>query len=301
MHPTYLPFTEQQLLDHFAEVRKNGECIRNENHLEYYKKRIERYKEYLRGNRDRRGKSLKEMRTPRQVEKDERFWTAACMMTIFHSRNRIEQLIRLLKNAYGNKPPVEGVESWKECLGRKLHLFFEANLPSPMSYKRWLKEHLSERQFIPYVLDCADDKINLEGPTNVDAILLNPENGFAVVIEAKVLSDISHEITYDTVRNQIARNIDVMLEENENLCPPLDKRDPEKTLFLLITPKLFKDYPASRLYVYKFHDYKNKPNSLSKDLPHRENYDWHKISDRLGWLTWEDFKNVNKNCCEWLK
>ena len=103
------------------------------------------------------------------------------------------------------------------------------------------------------------------------------------------------------MRNQIARNIDVMLEKNENLCDPLNKRDPEKTLFLLITPKLFKENPSNRLYGYKFNEYKTRPESLSDDLPHRKNYDWQSISRRLGWLTWEDFKDVNKNCCRWLK
>lgn len=143
--------------------------------------------------------------------------------------------------------------------------------------------------------------MNLEGATNVDAMLMNSKNGFAVIIEAKVLSDISYEITYDTMRNQIARNIDVMLEENKELCHPLSKRDPKKTLFLLITPKLFKDNPSSRLYGYKLSDYKTKPVTLSGDLPHRKNCDWQNVSNRLGWLTWEDFKIVNNDCCRWLK
>jgi len=256
MHQIYLPFTEQQLLSHFADVRQNGECIKNVNHLKYYKQSIEKYEEYLKKNHNRRGKPLKEMRKPCQVEKDERFWIVACMMTIFYSQNRTEELTQLFRNAYGGFPPVKGVESWEECLKGNLHLFFEPNLPSPKSYKKWLQKNLAKRQFIPYVLDSAYGKANLEGATNVDAMLLNSKNGFAVIIEAKVLSDISCEITYDTMRNQIARNIDVMLEENKELCPPLDKRDPEKTLFLLITPKLFKDNPSSRLYGYKFCEYK---------------------------------------------
>jgi hypothetical protein len=130
---------------------------------------------------------------------------------------------------------------------------------------------------------------------------LNPKNGFAVIIEAKVLSDISYETTYDAMRNQIAGNIDVMLEENKELCHPLDKRNLDKTLFLLVAPKVFKDNPSSRLYGYKFNEYKANPRSLSDDLPHRKNCDWQNISSRLGWLTWEDFKTVNKDCCGWLK
>ena len=203
MHKIYLPFTENQLLSHFADVRQNGKCIKNVNHLKYYKQSIEKYEKYLSNNPNRKGKSLNEMRKPCQIEKDERFWIAACTMTIFYSRNRTEELTQLFRNAYGDFPPVKGIESWEECFKGDLHLFFEANLPSPVSYKNWLSEHLTERQFIPYVLDSAVGKKNLEGPTNVDAILLNSKNGFAVIVEAKVLSDISYAITYDTMRNRI--------------------------------------------------------------------------------------------------
>ena len=300
MHPIYLPFTEEQLLSHFADVRKNGRCVKNVKRLKYYTDSITRYSRYN-NNANRKGKPLKELKLPCQIEKDERFWIASCMMMIFHSQSREHKLIELFKNAHGDAPPIRGLNSWNECFAGELHLFFEPNLPSPDSYKKWLRKNLNKRQFIPYVLDSAKGKVNLEGATNVDAILLNSENGFAVIIEAKVLSDISYEITYDTMRNQIARNIDVMLEENKELCHPLDKREPEKTLFLLITPKLFKDYPSSRLYGYKFKEYKKEPKSLAHDLPHRENCNWEEISSRLGWLTWEDFRVVDKNCCLWLK
>ena len=47
------------------------------------------------------------------------------------------------------------------------------------------------------------DKKILEGSTQVDALILNPDNGFNVLIEAKVLSDISVGITYDVVRNHL--------------------------------------------------------------------------------------------------
>jgi len=300
MHQKYLPFTEQQLLSHFADVRQNGKCIRNVKHLEYYKNSIETYNKYLVNDRSRLGIPLNTTRLPCQIEKDERFWIAACMMTIFYSQNRLEQYISLFKTAYGNGPPVEGINSWQKCFEGKLYLFFEANLPSPILYKEWLLKNIAKRQFIPYVLDSAYNKKNLEGATNADAILLNSGNGFAVIIEAKVLSDISYQITYDVIRNQIARSIDVMLEKNDTLCDPLDKRDPEKTLFLMIAPKLFKDNPTSRLYGYKFNEYKNNPSSLAQDLPHRKDCDWQNISKRLGWLNWEDFRNVNKDCCEWL-
>lgn len=300
LHPVYLPFSKDELLSHFAEVKYKGKCVRNEKHLESYIESVRRYKKFCERNADRSNLSLEEMKFPCQIEKDERFWTASCMMTIYYSENRNKELIQLFKKAYGETPPVEGLSSWEECLDGELKLFFETKLPSPKSYKAWLKENLLQRQFIPYILDSAKDKKNLEGPTTFDAILINPKNGFTVLIEAKVLSDISCDITYDTMRNQMARNIDVMLEKNEELCEPLNKREPEKSLYLLITPKLFKDNPSSRFYGYKFNEYKSNPDSIGRDLPHRKGYDWGKISRRLGWLTWEDFKEINKACCPWL-
>jgi len=291
MDAKYLPFTEKQLLEHFA---------KNERHLDYYRDSIKSYREYVLKNPQRRGRPLSEMKRPCQIEKDERFWTASCMMTVFHSVHRQQHLAEFFTMAYGATPPLSGLDSWEECFGEELNLFFEVDLPSPASYKEWLFQNLRQQQLIPHILESAKGKRNLEGPTQVDAVLLNHNNGFAVMIEAKVLSDISCQITYDATRNQIARIIDVMLEENKGLCEPLKRRKPERTLFLLLTPELFKVNSSSRFYEYKFNDYKKKPESMAADLPHRKSQDWREVSNRLGWLTWENFNRVNKACCPWL-
>jgi len=301
MHPIYLPFSEDQLRSHFARVKQGKECVRtDEGHMKYFRRSIQRYDEYCEQNPDRRGITINDMKGPCQIEKDEKFWTASSMMTLFYSQNRTQELIDLFKTEFGDDPPVPGIDSWRECFDGDLHLFFEPNLPSPKAYKEWLQENLQSRHLIPYVLDSAYKKKVLEGATNVDALLLNSSNGFSVVIEAKVLSDISHDITYDVMRNQIARNIDVMLERNDDLCDPLDKRDPDKTLFLLVTPQVFKDNPGSRLYGYKMNEYRNDPKSLAQDLHHRKDCDWEVISKRIGWITWEEFKMVNRDSCSWL-
>lgn len=294
----YLPFTKKQLLNHFTKVKYRG-CTRNERHLNYYNNSISKYHKYL-SNTHKKGEPLSEMKIPCQIEKDERFWTASCMMTMFYDDLRQQMLTELFTKAYGSTPPITGLSSWEDCLKGDLALFFEANLPSPTLYNEWLNQNLEQKHFIPHILKSADGKRKLEGATYVDALIINPRNGFAVVVEAKVLSDISIQITYDVTRNQIARTIDIMLEENKNLCEPLSKRNPERTLFLLLTPRIFKTIPSHRLYGYKFNDYKKNPKSLASDLPHRKNRDWQAISDRLGWLTWEDFHKMEKNCCSWL-
>ncbi|MHA2190381.1 MAG: hypothetical protein ACXAAP_09125 [Candidatus Thorarchaeota archaeon] len=222
------------------------------------------------------------------------------MMTMFYDERRLQMLQQLFIKAFGEDPPLAGLDSWRQCLEGDLELFFETTLPSPPSYKTWLSQNLNERQFIPHVLHGAHGKPHLEGPTHVDALLINPSNGFAVVVEAKVLSDISYQITYDAARNQIARTIDVMLEENNSLCEPLSRRNPEKTLFLLLTPEMFKINPSRRLYGSKFNDYVKNLESLAADLPHRKNLNWLKMRRRLGWLTWEDFHIRNRKCCPWL-
>jgi hypothetical protein len=307
MHVKYLPFSKEELLLHFAPVGK--ECEPNENQLNYYIRSIENYEEYKKKNNNILGKPLWEIKGPCQIQKDERFWTVNTLMNIYYSPDRVNELCILFEKAFGRKVPISiETNSWEECLSSdNLKLYFEVDLPSPTIYKNNLyslykEDKIQEHQIIPFIMASAHGKKIIEGSTQVDALILNPDNGFNVLIEAKVLSDISISITYDVVRNQIARNIDVMLESNERLCNPLDERDPDKSLFLLLTPKLFKDNPTSRLYGYKIREYQDKnkgKDALLKDLPYREEEDLQDIPSRIGWLTWEDFKEVNKKCSPW--
>lgn len=300
LHKIYLPFSEDKLKEHFVQLDNDSTNI--DNHIVRYKKSIKNYE-------------LFELKTPfttdikliRQIEKDETFWTTSSLMTIFHSPNRISELIKLLTLAYGEKPPLDNFPNWIECLTGELNLFFEPNIPSPKIYLDWLKNNVTSQNFIPYIIEKTlnskgDFRSDLEGATNVDALIINSTNGFAIIIEAKVLSDISYQVSYDSMRNQIIRNIDVMLSPNENLATPLNKRIPDNSLFLLLTPKLYKDNPRTRLYGYAFRDYKNDFQTIQADLVHRnlDKTQCEKISNRMGWITWEDLKSVNNDCCKWL-
>jgi hypothetical protein len=308
MQEKYLPFDKDVFMEHFAPVGKNIKT--NINHLNYYTQSINNYENYKKVINNIFGKHLYEISKACQIQKDERFWTVNTFMNIYYSPNRINELCILFVKAFGKKVPISiEINSWEECLSSdNLKLYFEVDLPSPAFYKKYLyslykEDKIQEHQIIPFILASAHEKQTLEGATQVDALILNPDNGFNVLIEAKVLSDISIRITYDVVRNQIARNIDVMLELNERLCAPLNKRDPDKSLFLLVTPKLFKDNPSSRLYGYKIREYKDKNkgvDALKRDLPHRVLGKLKDIPSRIGWLTWENFKEVNNKCSPWL-
>jgi hypothetical protein len=85
-----------------------------------------------------------------------------------------------------------------------------------------------------------------------------------------VLSDISTHVTFDLARNQLARSIDVMLEENSTLPAPLSLRKPERTFLVLLTPALTQPGRAggaiskSRLYGWLMPAYQDphSPNAM---------------------------------------
>ena len=302
--PIYLPFSSEQLLEHFAPVR--GEISDSKRHLKHYLGSASRYIEFLANNPDRRGITLKDAKYSCQIEKDERFWGVTCLMNFYHNLERLNYLSQLMTKFYGDVPPITGIDTWQECFEGDLHLFFEVNLPSPRSYKQWLAENIESRQIIPYIQYASlkrgshDVRTGLEGPTHVDAMLINEDNGFAIFLEAKVLSDTSYMVSFDTMRNQIIRNIDVMLDKHPELPEPLCHRDPERTLFVLLTPQIFRDNPHSRLYGLLMNEYQENPAAVQRDLPHRERSDWSDISRRMSWLTWEDFEQVLPGTCPWL-
>ncbi len=140
----------------------------------------------------------------------------------------------------------------------------------------------------------------MEGPTHLDAILINSTNGFSILFESKVLSDISKDVTFDITRNQLARCIDILLEENNELPEALGKRDPEKSLFFLLTPDVFRQKPWTRLYGYLLKAYRTNPDALSRDLVHRYKSACRSVSSRIGWLTIEDIKIACPKFCQWM-
>lgn len=148
----------------------------------------------------------------------------------------------------------------------------------------------------------------LEGNTNLDVLISGRNKGEHVIhifIEAKFLSDISKDIEYNPVRNQIARTIDCALHLTTRDGNDLNGLN--DFWFILLTPGMFRpaEYGGSsalsiydehvpsrgRLYCYKMKDYLN-PNLLMEDLSHWKgilrNEHWKTVSDHIGWLTFEN-------------
>ena len=165
------------------------------------------------------------------------------------------------------------------------------------------RTNLDERQLVPHLKERARSRSPLEGRTHVDAVLIDGSTHCAVLFEGKVTSDCSYQVTFDMMRNQLARNIDAMLDPNPQLQPPLNACDPERSAFVLLTPQVFRDNPHTRLYGRLMQEYQSSPWALHRDLPHRafETTDWHHdLSRRIGWLTFEDCAELIPDSCQWL-
>ena len=291
IHETYLPFNRQELLPHFS----------NERHLDEFVTSASRQKEFV----SRFMESLSGMpitddvRRNRQIEKDERIWTATTLKKVFDAG----AMSVVLEAVFGDQPPFDGVDSWESVVGSAegQELRFEVSVPSPKSYRDGLKTHYESHgrsaHLVSYVVDAAAGQTSYEGATQVDAIFRNRVTGFSVMFEAKVMSDTSYSVTFDPFRNQLARNVDVMLDEasSEYLVPDVSHR-----LFCLLTPDVFRQRPTTRHYGMLFNEYKRNSSLLAEHLPHRDSEFVKSVTPRLGWMTFEDCLEACPEACPWL-
>jgi hypothetical protein len=301
MHETYLPFSEQAFGGHFAKV-KNG---KGGDHLAYYRASLKKNREFERAVAAGLRPTSQQIRHGRQLEKDERFWVAAALMGLCHASDAADLFGRLMERA--EVLPPNDFASWPDAFAGPLHLYFEVSLPSPRAYQTWLRDHVDDRVTIPYLREAAAAAPRLEGSTKADAVLVAPGTGITVVFEAKVLSDVSTTVRFDVARNQLARIIDVTLDQNPLHVPPLNDRKPERTYTMLLTPRLFHprgptpDGHRSRLYGWLVPQYRNPASPLlARHLLHRTGEELVGSHHRLGWATWEDVNEIRPGSCAWL-
>jgi hypothetical protein len=103
LDPIYLPFSSARLAKHFAPV---GPSVNTpEDYLRYYQESADRYRAFLLADSAQKPLPLAPLRTPCQIEKDERFWTAACWLRIFYASNRVQTLTKLMTDCFGSQPP----------------------------------------------------------------------------------------------------------------------------------------------------------------------------------------------------
>ena len=122
----------------------------------------------------------------------------------------------------------------------------EEKLPEIKEYRKYIKEILGKENFHFY-----PDRINMinkklskknqsfEGNTNLDLLIegISKNEKTTIFIEAKFLSDISYQVKYNPVRDQIIRNIDCGIDHiiNGNHADNF-----KNFYFILLTPKVFR-------------------------------------------------------------
>ena len=243
----------------------------------------------------------------KQINHDEPWLTLIACYSIFGNQSTINQsqltAINGLLNSAG--------------LGNRFHFSslskvrVEDKLPEIEEYRNYLKTTLTKENFhlYPDRKKTIEDKLkkksaSFEGNTNLDLLIegISSNKKTTIFIEAKYLSDISYQIKYNPVRDQIIRNIDCGIDYVRNKKYAENFGD---FYFFLLTPKVFRTEvfgdskkselqkfgsDSSRLFCYKMNEYKNFK-FLKKLLPHRNlsDKDWKTLSDNIGWITFEDF------------
>ena len=110
-------------------------------------------------------------------------------------------------------------------------------------------------------IDLAAGAIQQRGSTD-SGIEPAPNATWVGFVEAKVLSDCSTTVANDPLRNQITRVIENLL------CFQTAGRHPERLHFSLLTPRYLREAAnrRSRLYGYKFDEYKQDPTAILRDI-----------------------------------
>jgi hypothetical protein len=162
---------------------------------------------------------------------------------------------------------------------------FEA-LASPSEKLRQTVKGLVGTHPLAYIREIAVRRpgVRFESATHFDVFIGNATTlvdgggGMGLGVEAKFTSDVDHNTTYSTHRNQIIRNIEV----GNSRCSPF--------VFLLVTPRAYRER-CSRFYVYKMEEYLGDrgAEAMRRDALIDPGVE---VSDQwkrhIGWLAWED-------------
>jgi hypothetical protein len=282
LHPLFLPYTADDLKQHFVLADLEGEDP--ERFLKKWRERI----------------AQAPTKDPSFLHRDETLWTAGALLAIHRHPDQQKLWREVMVSLFGPVSPTPERLEWSDLVAGELRLFFEVGLPSPEPYRRWLSEHLDDRHALHTQKGTSAARaLALEGRTHLDAMLLGVETHFAVHFEAKVLSDIDTKTTHDPLRNQLARNIDCLLNPPGKQAQ-ISKRDPNRSFLVMLTPELFRRHWRSRLYGHLVREYARDAAAIQRDLPHLDGLRCMQMARRIGWLCFEDLRALEPSACPWL-
>ena len=183
-------------------------------------------------------------------------------LTWWHHLVRLAQQANPSLNLPGNWREIPKVELW-ECVR------------APKEYEAASRERMKVSALAKHIAR-AQSAGPVEGDSEIDICLKS--KSITLFIEAKLGSDISMRTTYDPVRNQVARNIDCLLDVSGSTVP----------MFWM----LVRDRQEGRAYTQLMTTYKNDPTKLSEALPHRDLAILKEIAARLSIILWKDLLAV---------
>jgi hypothetical protein len=150
--------------------------------------------------------------------------------------------------------------------------------PSPKVYEQASRERMRVSAD-PLIVARSKDPKPVEGNSEIDVVI--ESESFLVYIEAKLEADISMRTTHDPGRNQIVRNIDCVVEAATD-------RTPHFWMFV-------RDLGSGRAYVELMRQYRNRPEILFRELPHRDPTVLRELARGLVLVTWRD---ISAGICE---
>ena len=144
-------------------------------------------------------------------------------------------------------------------------------LSSPRAYEKASRARMAASTEDSHRERAGDPK-PVEGNTEVDIVIEGP--GVLWFLEAKLHSDLSASTTYDPTRNQLARNIDVLLE----------RAGGRRALMSLVVL----DRQPDRFHTQLVARYRADPGALHVLLPHRPLFDVEAVVRDLRVVQWGD-------------
>jgi len=150
-------------------------------------------------------------------------------------------------------------------------------------------------------LDLALGTISIREETKGGIELKNCVSSWICFCEMKWFSDISLDVTHDLHRNQLARVIEnaIFFSDKAGCRDQSNARYPSRVYVTLVTPKVFRDANVkSRLYQYKFEDYRVDSTNLLNDLDscvlamRNKSANLAKQLERLACLCWSTYDDI---------
>lgn len=141
-------------------------------------------------------------------------------------------------------------------------IIVEAQPKSPRKGSDYdITEHKEGNSHIDIVIGNVIRRTNYKGEDQKNGITYEATPGGGVCfVESKLNSDISYRTNASPLRNQLIRVIENLLTFQTSSLD-LTPRYPQRLHFVMMTPKMFKDNPTSRLYGFLLEKYSSDGNT----------------------------------------